>query len=355
MGPLKRVFIIAEAGVNHNGDLDRALAMVDCAAAAGADAVKFQTFKAESLVTHSSPKAAYQVKTTRSGSQLAMLKALELRESDHFVLAERCREKKIEFLSTPFDLASLRFLVDHDLVQRIKIPSGELTHGPLLYEAARTGKPMIISTGMATPEEVAMALQVVRLGFEGGVPSEFSWDHDSSMTFADLVARVTLLHCTTAYPTPFHEANLRAMVTLRERFGVAVGYSDHTEGVAIAMAATALGATVVEKHFTLDRNLEGPDHQASIEPEELVALVAGIRNVEKALGDGTKRPLGSELENAKVARKSLMAATAISAGTLFSADNLAIKRPGGGRSPMEYWRVLGTPAMRDYLPDEPID
>lgn len=329
--------------------------MVDCAAQAGADAVKFQTFKAENLVTRNSPKAAYQVKTTRGGSQLEMLKALELSENDHFVLAKRCREKKIEFLSTPFDLVSLRFLVETDLIQRIKIPSGELTHGPLLFAAARTGKPMIISTGMAHPEEIEMALKVVCLGYGGGVPSELSLNHDPSMTFEDLATRVTLLHCTTAYPTPFNEVNLRAMVTLKERFGIAVGYSDHTEGITIAIAAAALGATVVEKHFTLDRNLEGPDHRASIEPGELVAMVREIRNVEKALGDGTKRPLVSELENAKVARKSLIAATPITAGTLFCADNLAIKRPGGGRSPMAYWGILGTPATRDYLPDEPID
>ncbi|MBF8274559.1 MAG: N-acetylneuraminate synthase, partial [Magnetococcales bacterium] len=347
---MSKVFIIAEAGVNHNGDLQRAVAMVDCAAAAGADAVKFQTFKAENLVTAQGPKAAYQQQATGTGSQLEMLKALELSQGDHFVLAQRCREKKIEFLSTPFDLPSLRFLVDEGLINRIKIPSGELTNGPLLFAAAQTGKPLIVSTGMAHPEEIAMALRVIDAGLSGGHPSALSFALESPTRFDHLAPRIILLHCTTAYPTPMNEVNLRAMVTLKNQFGTAVGYSDHTQGITMAIAATALGAQVVEKHFTLDRHLEGPDHRASIEPGELIAMVAGIRDVEAALGDGNKRPRSSELENAKVARKSLLAAIPIAKGTLFDANNLAIKRPGGGRSPMDYWSLLGTPAQRDYQP-----
>ncbi|MBF0348749.1 MAG: N-acetylneuraminate synthase [Magnetococcales bacterium] len=352
---MNKVFIIAEAGVNHNGNLHRAIEMVDVAAAAGADAVKFQTFKAEHLVTAVGRKAPYQVHTTGSGSQLEMLKALELSERDHFVLAQRCRDRNIEFLSTPFDQPSLRFLVDQDLIRRIKIPSGELTNGPLLFEAARTGKPMIISTGMADDKEIEMALRVVSKGMTHGDPATLSFSFFRSNSYDHLAGIVTLLHCTTAYPTPMHEVNLRAMMTLKGQFGTEVGYSDHTRGITIALAAASLGAVVVEKHFTLDRNLEGPDHQASIEPDELTAMVSGIRDIETALGDGDKRPRASERDNTRAARKSLIAATAIAKGTIFSADNLAIKRPGGGRSPMDYWNLLGTPAHRDYQADEMID
>lgn len=352
---MNKIFIIAEAGVNHNGDLDRALDMVDVAAKAGADAIKFQTFKAENLVTAKSPKAAYQQQTTGSGSQLEMLKALELNETDHFTLAQRCQEQKIEFLSTPFDHQSLHFLIDNHLIQRVKIPSGELTNGPLLLEAALTKKPLIVSTGMAHPEEIDLALRVLSLGYSGKHPSAYPSLSDPAISLTPLIGHVTLLHCTTAYPTPFVDVNINAMVTLRKYFGMDVGYSDHTEGIAITIAAAALGATVVEKHFTLNRNLKGPDHSASIEPNELAALVASIRAIEQALGDGNKRPLDSELANTKVARKSLVAAIPITKGTPFSTDNVTCKRPGGGRSPMDYWNLLGTLAQRNYQPDEFID
>ncbi|MBF0108056.1 MAG: N-acetylneuraminate synthase [Magnetococcales bacterium] len=352
---MKKIFIIAEAGVNHNGDLHRAIAMVDSAALSGADAVKFQTFKAEHLVTAAGRKAAYQERTTGPGSQLDMLKKLELSERDHFILAQRCRDQNIEFLSTPFDPPSLRFLVENGLVRRIKIPSGELTNGPLLFEAAKMRIPMILSTGMANTEEIEMALRVIAKGVSGEDPLTLSFSFFRPTNHDHLTGKAILLHCTTAYPTPMEEVNLLAMATMKKQFGLEVGYSDHTQGITIALAAAALGATVIEKHFTLDRTLEGPDHRASIEPDELTALVKGIRDIEKALGDGAKHPRASERDNARVARKSLVAATAITRGTLFSTDNLAIKRPGGGRSPMDYWNLLGTPAHRNYQPDELID
>ncbi|MBF0434433.1 MAG: N-acetylneuraminate synthase [Magnetococcales bacterium] len=352
---MNNTYIIAEAGVNHNGSLDRAMDMVDCAAAAGANAVKFQTFIAENLVTAQAPKAHYQQQTTGSGSQLSMLKQLELTHQDHFALARRCGEQGIEFLSTPFDIPSLHFLVASHLVRRIKIPSGELTHGPLLYAAAQTGHPLIVSTGMADPDEIGWALRVIVSGWRGDDPAHID-GRDPFVPDVDLLrGRVTLLHCTTSYPTPMEAVNLSAMVTLRQTFHTDVGYSDHTRGITIPIAAVALGAMVIEKHFTLDRNLEGPDHRASLEPDELTAMVQGIRQVERAMGDGIKRPDQVERGNAAVARKSVHASRFIPRGALFTADNLAIKRPGTGRSPQDYWRLLGTTASKDYDPDDPID
>ncbi|MBF0423212.1 MAG: N-acetylneuraminate synthase [Magnetococcales bacterium] len=352
---MEKIFIIAEAGVNHNGDIHRALDMVDVAAEVGADAIKFQTFTAATLVTAQAPKAGYQQQATGSGTQLSMLEALELSADEHFILQRRCGDRKIEFLSSPFDVASLRFLVDHRLVQRIKIPSGELTNGPLLWEAARTDKSLIVSTGMAHDKEIHMALRLIGLAQAGAEPSALYAVVPPAYDEKQLRSRVILLHCTTAYPTPMNQVNLRAMRGLKQRFSLPVGYSDHTEGITVPLAAAAMGARVIEKHFTLDRTLEGPDHRASLEPRELEAMIREIRQIELAMGDGVKRAQVTELDNARVARKSLHAAIPVAAGELFTVDNLAIKRPGTGRSPMDYWRLLGTPAERGYRADEALD
>ncbi|MEO5335305.1 MAG: N-acetylneuraminate synthase [Magnetospirillum sp. WYHS-4] len=342
------VFVIAEAGVNHNGDLALALDLVEAAAQAGADAVKFQIFKAAALATAAAPKAGYQRRTTAGAeSQVEMLRGLELGEDDFRVLAERCSERGIRFLASPFDEASLDFLVQELDVPVLKLPSGEITNGPFLVRAAQSGRPIILSTGMSTLDEVRDALGLLAWGYggkKGPVPEDLAILRD----------RITLLHCTSEYPAPFQDVNLRAMDTMRAAFGLPVGFSDHTPGIAAALAATALGATVVEKHFTLDRGLPGPDHRASLEPGELAAMVEGIRQVEAALGDGVKTPRSSELETRAVARRSLVAIRPIRKGEALTADNLGAKRPGGGLSPMRFWDLEGRPASRDYGLDEPI-
>ncbi len=355
-----RCFIIAEAGVNHNGDVQRALEMVDAAAEAGADAVKFQTFRPEALVTGSAPQAEYQVRNDGDhGSQLAMLRQLALPERDHHVLVERCAARGIDFLSSPFDPASADFLIDTLKLETLKLGSGELTNGPLIYRIAGAGRGLILSTGMATLDEIREALAVAALGYLGkAVPSGQAarlaiMEDDEAMTA--LRDRVSLLHCTTEYPCPPEAVNLRAMDTLAETFGLSVGYSDHTEGITLSVAAAARGARIVEKHFTLDRSLPGPDHAASLEPHELRAMVEAVRSVERALGDGIKQPAAAEQKNMAVARKSLVAAVAIRAGEPFTESNLTIKRPGTGRSPMDYWILLGQPSPRDYAADEVIE
>lgn len=330
------VLIIAEAGVNHNGDPDLALRLVDAAADAGADRVKFQTFDAARLVSAQACKADYQLRTTDAAeSQLAMLKRLELSRATHEALIRRCRERSIGFLSTAFDPGSLDLLVELG-IDSLKIPSGEITNLPALRRIGALRKPVLLSTGMATLGEVETAIDVLE---RAGTPR----------------SHITVLHCTTEYPTPMAEVNLRAMCAMREAFGVAVGYSDHTAGIEVAVAAVALGATVIEKHFTLDRNLPGPDHKASLEPDELGAMVEAIRNIETALGDGIKRPGPSERRNQAVARKSLVAARPIRAGEEFGADNLAVKRPGDGISPMRWDEVIGRHARRDFAADELIE
>ena len=352
------VFVIAEAGVNHNGSLDMALQLVDAAARAGADAVKFQTFKAESLVTRSAERAAYQKRNLGGEqSQFEMLKALELSGDDFRTLAGRCRERGVEFMSTAFDEASLDMLLDIGL-DRLKVPSGDVTNAPLLRALGRTGLPVIMSTGMCTMDDVRAALGVLAHAMGGeGEPCrdafEAAWADPGAR--AALSGRVTLLHCTSQYPTPPDEVNLRAMDALAREFGLPVGYSDHTEGVAVPVAAVARGAVVVEKHFTLDRGLPGPDHAASLEPGELEAMVRQVRTVAAALGEERKAPTESERDTMRVARKSLVAARPVAAGEAFSGDNLAVKRPGGGISPMRYFDILGTPAARAYGADEPID
>ena len=355
-----RAYLIAEAGVNHNGSLDRALALIDAAVAAGADSVKFQTFKAEAVISRHAVKAEYQIQTTGAGeTQLEMAKKLELDSEAHKILFEHCRKRSIQFLSTPFDLGSIDFLADHLDVPILKIPSGEVTNAPFLLKIARTGKPLIFSTGMSTLEEVRLALGVLAFGYTkpaGAKPSPEAFDsaYRSAEGQTVLSQRVTLLHCTTEYPAPFEDVNLRAMDTLKEAFNLKVGLSDHSRGIHVAIAAVARGAAVIEKHFTLDRNLPGPDHQASLEPEELAAMVRAIREVELSLGSGEKKPAASELKNLPIARRSLVAAKAIQAGEKFSEENLTIKRPGVGVSPMNYWKFIGKKSTRDYQPDELI-
>jgi N-acetylneuraminate synthase len=351
--------VIAEAGVNHNGSLDRALAMVDAAADARADAVKFQTFRASDLARGDAPAAPYQARAAGAVSQRDLLRPLELDAAAHRRLLERCRERRIAFLSTPFDLASLRLLVDGLALDTIKLPSGELTNGPLLLAAARSGRQLLLSTGMAYLGEVEDALRILAFGFAGGgaAPSRGAFE-DAYLGDAGqraLADRVILLHCTSDYPAPAAAVNLRAMDTLAGAFGLRVGLSDHTLGTAIPIAAAARGACVIEKHFTLDRRLPGPDHQASLEPAELAALVAGVRAVEQALGHPAKRPGPDELANRRIVRKSLVAARSIRRGEPFSEENLTAKRPGDGCSPMAYWDLLGRPASRDYACDAAID
>ncbi len=355
----RRVYVIAEAGVNHNGSIAAALDLVDAAADAGADAVKFQTFRTEKVVSRLAPKAEYQKKTTGAEeSQYEMIKKLELDESAHVALIERCRSKEIAFLSTPFDPESLDMLANRFELPLIKIPSGEITNAPFLLEIARTGKPVIFSTGMSNLEEIEEALGVLAFGYldsrEPPSMSAFMKAFESTEGNAMLKERVILLHCTTEYPAPFGEINLKAMETMRNAFGLPVGYSDHTEGIAVPIAAVALGAVVIEKHFTLDCNLPGPDHKASLEPCELKQMVKSIREVEVALGSSIKQPTASELKNKAVARKSLVAARDISKGTPFSEENLAVKRPGDGINPIRYWEWLGKEAQRDYSQDEQV-
>ncbi|WP_445372573.1 N-acetylneuraminate synthase [Methylomonas sp. HW2-6] len=355
---MSRVFIIAEAGVNHNGDLETAMRLVDVAAAAGADAVKFQTFKAEKLVTQTAAKADYQKHTTdASESQLDMLRKLELKYEFHLLLRDYCRSRAIEFLSTAFDIDSLRFLVDEVGVARLKIPSGEITNGPFLLAHAETGKDIIVSTGMATMGEVETALGVLAFGYLGWSQpglARFREAYASAQGQSVLRQKVTLLHCTSEYPTPPEHAHLRAMDTLAQAFGLPAGYSDHTEGLAVPIAAAARGAVLIEKHFTLDRSLKGPDHQVSLEPDELKQMVEAVRVVEHALGSPLKVPQPVELKTRDVARKSLVAAEVIAAGDAFSVENLACKRPGTGLSPMEYWRLLGVVSPQSYQVDDLI-
>ena len=326
--------IIAEAGVNHNGNLDLALKMVDEAKRAGADIVKFQTAIPEKVISKYADKAEYQKKTTgNEESQLEMCKRIHLKLSDYDIIKKYCEEVGIEFLSTPFDLESIDYL--EKLGMRLwKIPSGEITNLPYLIKIAKTGKPVIMSTGMAELNEVEEAVNVLK---ENGA------------------GEITLLHCTTEYPAPFESVNLRAMNTLREKFGTEVGYSDHTVGFEAAVAAAVLGASVIEKHFTLNHNMEGPDHKASLEPEEFEVMVNNIRLIEKALGDGVKQPAEVEKKNIAIARKSIVAAKDIKKGEIFTEENITVKRPGSGISPMKWFEVLGTEAVRDFGEDELIE
>lgn len=349
-----RVIVIAEAGVNHNGDPELALRLIDAAAEAGADAVKFQTFRAESLVSMLAPKAAYQKTATGAEEgQFGMLRRLELSQESHRRLLHQCRECGIRFISTPFDVDSLRFLAAELKVEVIKIGSGNLTDAPLLLAAGRAGLPVILSTGMGTLAEIEDALGVLAFGYVAepdARPSRraFAKAFMSDAGRAAVGASVTLLHCTTEYPAPASEANLRAMESMRCAFGLPVGLSDHTSGIAVAVAAIALGAVMIEKHLTLDRTMVGPDHAASLEPEQFAALVAAVHEVDSALGDGNKMPQPSEIKNMEIARKSLVTLRAVAAGEAFSVENLGTLRPGTGASAMDYFDWLGRTADRDY-------
>lgn len=325
VGPLHPVFVIAEAGVNHNGDVRLAHRLVDAAVAAGADAVKFQTFKAERLATSKAPKAAYQRRKTRAGSQLDMLRRLELSHEDHRRLLFYCKKKGILFMSSPFDEESAIFLASLP-VDVFKVPSGELTNIPFLSRLARMGKPIIVSTGMATLEDVRMAVKAL-----GPISRQ----------------RLILLHCVSAYPADPRDANVRAMETLARIFRTPVGFSDHTSGISVSLAAVALGASVIEKHITLDHRMRGPDHKSSLDPREFTSLVQGIRTVESALGHGRKEPCRAEAEVSRVSRKSLVAVRFIGAGERLTMSAVAARRPGTGLSPMELSRLLGRPAKRD--------
>jgi len=333
---MSKIFIIAEAGVNHNGKIARAGKLIDAATEAGADAVKFQTFKAQSMISKYASKADYQKKTTdENQSQLEMVRKLELGEAEHKTLIDHCRKKGIMFLSTPFDLESLELLMKLGL-EIIKVPSGEITNLPLLRKTGSLNKKVIMSTGMAELREIEDALNILT---EAGTAKK----------------NITVLQCNTQYPTPFEDANLLAMLTIKNAFGVHVGYSDHTLGIEAPIAAAALGATVIEKHFTLDKNMRGPDHSASLEPDELKAMVDSIRNIEKALGNGQKEPTQSEIGNKAIVRKSIVAKIDIKQGTAFATENITAKRPGTGISPMNWDEVIGKIAKKDFSEDELIE
>ncbi|GMM89507.1 N-acetylneuraminate synthase [Vibrio fortis] len=352
--------IIAEAGVNHNGDEKLAFELVDAAHQAGADIVKFQTFKAKNLVTEEAKQADYQVTNTqKQESQLAMLSRLELSYDAHHELVKHCEKLGIEFLSTAFDSESLDFLVNDLGLTRLKLPSGELTNAPLVLEHARTGCDLIVSTGMATLSEIETALGVIAFGYtsdDSATPSvqAFQEAYASDEGQQALKSKVTILHCTTEYPAPMEEINLKAMDTLGRAFDLPAGYSDHSQGITIPIAAVARGAVLIEKHFTLDNNMEGPDHKASLEPQDLTAMVSAIRQVEKALGSRVKTPTVSEVKNKAVARKSLVAARDINEGEVFSPENMTIKRPGDGMSPYRYWDMLERTASKAYRAGELI-
>ncbi len=331
-----KTLIIAEAGVNHNGDLDLAKKMIEQAKYCGADYVKFQTFRADSLVTAIAPKAEYQIDSGNlNETQFQMLSQLELSREAHVELINHCKKLDIKFLSTAFDIKSLDMLNGFG-IERIKIPSGEITNYPYLWKVGSFGKPVILSTGMSDLAEIEAAINTLQ---NAGVS----------------LGNITVLHCTTAYPVPIKDVNLNAMLQIKHKFNVQVGYSDHTEGIDIALAAVAIGATVIEKHFTLDRDLPGPDHKASLEPKELKAMIESIRNIELSLGDGRKRVVDSEFQNRKVIRKSIVAASDIKKGELFSELNVTTKRPGDGISPMRWLDFIGKPAKRDFQAEEKIE
>lgn len=337
MNKIKHTIIIAEAGVNHNGSIEIAKKLVDTAAAAAVDYIKFQTFKAENLVTKTAEQAEYQKQNIGGSddSQFTMLKKLELSVEQHEELIEYCKQKGVKFFSTAFDLDSIEYLASLHL-GIWKIPSGELTNYTYIKKIAQKQEPVILSTGMSTLDEIRDAISML---FKYGVDKD----------------QITVLHCNTEYPTPMRDVNLRAMQTIANEFGVHIGYSDHTQGIEVPIAAVALGATIIEKHFTLDRNMDGPDHKASLEPSELKAMVSAIRNIEKALGVAEKKVSGSEMKNKTAARKSIVAARDIQEGEILTDENITIKRPGNGISPMLWEKVIGTKAYRDFKEDELIE
>ena len=330
------IIVIAEAGVNHNGQIELARELIDAAVESGADFIKFQSFKANKLLTRKAPKADYQIKNTRSDEdQYAMIKKLELSEKMHSQIIDYCRERNIKFLSTGFDNDSVNFLVSCGL-KILKIPSGEITNLPYLRHIGSLQKELILSTGMSNLDEIKEAIKILNLA---GTPME----------------NITLLHCSTDYPTSMKDVNLNAMDTMRKSFGVKVGYSDHTEGIEVAVAAAALGASVIEKHFTTDRNLPGPDHKASLEPKELKKMISLIRNIELALGNGIKQATSAEMKNKLIVRKSIVATRFIKSGEILSEENIAVKRPGNGISPMKWDDIVGSKAKRNFDIDDLIE
>ena len=357
---MKPVYIIAEAGVNHNGSIERAMELINVAADANADYVKFQTFKANRLACQNAQKAAYQMQTTdQQESQFDMLKKLELTDSMHDKLIKHCQQKNIKFLSTPFDIDSVNLLTKKFNLSTLKIPSGEITNAPLLLATGQTKCNIILSTGMATLGEIEIALGVLALGLSGSQQQPsielFRKIYCSTQGQQLLKQSVELLHCTTEYPAPYSDANLKAIDTMKQAFSLPVGLSDHTKGIAVAIAAAARGATIIEKHFTLDKNLPGPDHEASIEPNELKTLVTSIQQVDKAVGNHFKITTNTEQSNLKTVRKSLVASQNIKKGTVFSEQNITAKRPGTGISPIYYWSYIGKKSARDYQVDEVIE
>lgn len=358
---MNHTYIIAEAGVNHNGSLSLAKQLIDVAKKAGADAVKFQTFKAENLVTKDAKQANYQVDNMgKASSQYQMLKNLELSFDEFIELKKYCDVQHIEFLSTPFDVESVDFLVDRLNLRQVKIPSGELTNIPFLHYIATKQRKMIVSTGMASMKEIHEALAFIAFGL--AFPEEKNIQYQNIMDYYRreeaktlLKKYVVVLHCTTEYPAPFDSINLNAMHTISKETNLDIGFSDHSKGIIVPVAAVAQGATIIEKHFTIDRNLPGPDHKASLEPDELKDMVAAIRQVELALGNGEKEPMKVEIKNQAVARKSLVALKSIQQGEQFTKENLGVKRPGTGAHPKEYWSYLHKVARKSYSQDELID
>jgi len=357
---MSKVFFIAEAGVNHNGDRSSALELIDIAADAGADAIKFQTFTAKELVSMSAPKAEYQIKNDLADeSHLKMLEKLELNKDLQIELSDHAKKKNIEFMSTAFDIDNLDFLVNEAGMKINKIPSGEITNAPLLIHHGRSSNKIILSTGMSGLEEIEMALSAIAFGMfnDHEKPSlkAFKETYNSNKRRARLKERVALLHCTSEYPAPIEDLNLRAIQTLSDYFQVSVGYSDHSLGIDASIIAVTLGAEIIEKHFTLDKNQEGPDHQASLEPKELKRLISSIRGVESILGSNKKAPTINEEKNKIVSRRSLVAKREIRQGNIFSMDNLTNKRPGNGISPFELWTYIGKKSKNNYNKDDQIN
>tara|TARA_B100000925_G_scaffold282956_1_gene256347 strand:- start:5059 stop:6132 length:1074 start_codon:yes stop_codon:yes gene_type:complete len=354
----KKAFIVAEAGVNHNGSISKAMDLIDVAAYSGADAVKFQTFKAENFVTKRADMAKYQKKNTqKKESQFQMLKNLELNYKDYFKIKKRCKQKKIKFLSTAFDQESLNFLVKKLKLDELKIPSGEITNGPYLLSHAKLKKKMIVSTGMSNMNEIETSLGVIAFGLlkkKWPSLSNFRAAYRSAEGKRVLYKYVTLLHCTSNYPADLDEINLNAMIEMKKKFKLPVGYSDHSKGVLVSIAACAMGATYIEKHFTLDKKLSGPDHLASLEPDELKLMIDTIRNIEIVKGKNIKQPQKSEIMNQKIARRSIVALRKIKKGEVFNEKNIGIKRPATGKNPMEYWNLIGKFSKKYYDMDDNI-
>ena len=357
--PMGEVFVIAEAGVNHNGSLNLAEKLIDVAVEAKADAVKFQTFKTELCITKTAKRAAYQKAEGQADNQFDMVKKLELSQDDFRYLCRYCERRGIQFLSTAFDIPSLKFLAEELQQPSIKIPSGDVLNGPLLLAAARTGKEILLSTGMCHLGDIELALGVLAFGFldDGSVPQSHEIFKDmfsSEEGWQMLRSRVSLLHCTTEYPAPFKDVNLKTMQTLGAAFDLAVGISDHSMGIEVPIGAVALGATVVEKHFTLDRDMEGPDHKASLNPDDLASMISAIRNISISIGDGRKFPRQSEIKNIEIARKYIVAARPIKAGQVIAEGDIIAKRATKGISPVFYWDILGSTSDRDYMIDDVI-